>query len=369
MKDAVLKFLCLLSLCTLLFTCKTPKELLQKGEYEKVLNSLDSRAKIGKLSASEKDLFVKSLNGYLNTGKKKLESRFHSPEPNAWKEGVDLLDTYASKQEEYLAYRQILDKEVTEVDVDRWYVAFGEKLFAYHLNRYKAYLSDFESSGEQEDVKKAYYEVQDMMRYDDGTLNLDSMANECLALGHRSYKVEIINRSFENFNYSYFENDINLRNTDWASFTDSNSSEFQLVIALQEVGTYENIQSEGQRVYAEQVIVGYNTVTDTLGTREEPIYENVQAIVREVRYAYIVDAIAQVWVFQGAHDEPIYDRIFSRNGQDEVVQNYFLSGDTRALPSNIQLDNSNPQRYNFDFLMRDVLRDLADEVSFSVQRM
>lgn len=369
MKNSVLKLLCLSVLCAMIFTCKTPKELLQKGEYEKVLNSLDSKAKKGKLSASEKDLFVKSLNGYLNTGKKKLEARYMTPNPKDWQDGVELLNTYANKQEEYLAYRQILDKDVTEVDVDKWYVAFGEKLFAYHLDRYDGYMADFEATGEQEKIKKAYYEVENLMLYHDGRLNLDSMANECLELGHRSYKVEIINRSFENFNYSYFENDINLRDTDWATFTNSNSSEYQLVIALQEVNTYESNQSERQRTYSDRVIVGYNTISDSTGTREEPIYENVQAVVREVRYVYGVDAFAQVWIFEGNHDRPIYDRAFRRNAQDEQEQNFFLSGDRRALPNNLPIDNYNPQRYNFDFLMRDVLRDLADEVSFNVQRI
>lgn len=369
MKDSLIKILGTLLFFSMICSCKSPKELLQKGAYDKVLSSLESKAKKGKLSASDKDLFVKSLNGYLNTGKKQLESRFISNEAKDWQEGVDLLNTYAGRQEKYLAYRQILDKDVTAIDVDKWYVAFGEKLFVHHLNKYEIHMADFDQSGDRAHVRKAYYEVENLMDYDDGTLNLDSMSSLCLDLGHREFYVQINNRSFERFNFSYFENDVNLRNTDWASFTNNSSAEYQLIISLEEVYKDEVVESERQRTYTDRVIVGYNTVADTTGTREEPIYEQVQATVREVRYAYRVDAVAQVWIFEGDDQRPIYDRIFRRNDQDIQEQNFFQSGDRRALPSNLPTDNFNPQNYNFDYLVRDVLRDLGEEVSFAVRRL
>ena len=370
METSLFRILGFFLICSLLLNCKSPKELLQKGEYEKVLSSLESKAKKGKLSSSDKDLFVKSLNGYLNTGKKKLETNYRSNDPKDWQNGVELLNKFSNRQEKYLAYRQILDKDVTTIDVDKWFVAYGDKLFDYHHARYNEFMADFESRGDRKDVRKAFYEVESMMDYDDGSLNLDSLHALCLELGHREFYVEINNRSLERFNYSYFENDINLRNSDWASFTDDRRADFSLYITLQEVFTEEFVQSDRQRIYTDRVIVGYDAVVDSTGTRQEPIYQNVEATVREVVYVYRVNAVADVLGYEGNDTRSNYDRIFRVNEEDQQIQSFLISGDREAVPSNVPLGNTNQQRrYNYDFLIRDALRELAEEVSFSVQRL
>lgn len=366
-------FLLLLSftMLLLLFNCKSPKDLLKKGDYAKVLNSLDSKAKKKKLSTQEKDLFVKAFNGYLNQSKKDLELYLQSQKVQDWKKGVENLNKISTKQEEYLAYPQILDKDVTAIDIDRWFVAFSEKLYAHHWSNYLDITAEYKKTGERLLMRDAYKELYYLSDYDNGNVDLDSLSGICLELGHRSFYVELRNNSLEHFNYSYFENDINLHDDDWNSYDFRNRNvDFELILSLESVYPNEFIRNDGVRIYRERIIVGYNNVADSTGTRQEPIYEEVEAQVREIEYVYNVEVIASIEMYSREEGRNRYSRRISEREEEIETRAYLLSGDNRAVPPGLALDSGGQfNNYNWDYIIRDALRELAREVTFVVERI
>ena len=331
-----LKFLFIMLLGLTFVKCKSPKDLLSSGDYAKVINSLEGKAKKGKLSTSEKDIFVKACNGYLNNSKKDLELYLNSQNPEDWGKGVELLDELTAQQEQYLAYRQVLNKDVTAIDNDRWFVAFADKLYAHHWNNYQYINKEFDKTGNKLLMKDAYRELYSMSFYDNGTINIDSLINRSLELGHRKFNVEVVNRSFERFNFNYFENSIDLNSDEWNTYTfNATRADYNLFVTLEDVLTTEYLRSDRLRTYTDQVITGYNTVVDSTGTREEPIYQQVQAQVREVEYVYEANGSARIELFDIDNGKNEYSRPLNERLQDTNIRTFLISGDTRAIPPGV----------------------------------
>jgi len=122
-------------------------------------------------------------------------------------------------------------------------------------------------------------------------------------------------------------------------------------------------RSRDSRTFTEEIVTGYRTVTDSTGSRQEPVYSTVTGTV-----TMIVDVKRMEWEIQATLESRSNNcrrdnRRFSVF-RDSEIEIYQLSGDERAIPNRYK--NNFEENFESD---NDMSRYLIEEVYEEILRM
>ncbi len=370
-------FLALFSTTILLqLACKSTQKLYEDGKYERVFNSLASKASKAKLSSDEQSIFLRAIDDWTKDQSNNLNQLLETREPKDWKNGLAELKTIAELQDKFDSYPQIRTKDYAALDVPAFKEEFYLRLYDYHQYFFNDFFEKYDESGDKREVIQAYGELQEMHLYGGEQYYLDSLEAVCLALGHRNFVIDIDNRTVGNF-YEFntsFVNRIALYDDKWSTYHKSLAdSLIDYVIKIDLVDINEDRRDINRtQTYSREIVDGYETVTDTSGrTTQVPIYRTVTAQVDEVGHTFIVQTRAEVSVYNNVTRRRDYGETYIKEAYEEVLRNYLRSGDTQAVPSNVRLESgayTNFPNYDYGTLISRALEGMADDVEADIRR-
>lgn len=355
-----------ISAFVLLFSaCKSLDELYEAGDYQKAFNAALKRLDKKPADAEALRVLEKSLDELITT---KLEQFTRSSAGTTIDEWENALDVIA-EMDELLEESAVHLSEPYSEEQQQWWadaVELEEKLYLRYLASGKTRLEESLRKDDAALGQKAYYDFERANHYKrDGFPEAEGIADymaEALEAGTIYYKVSIddgfnirlgvnVDRAFGDLENagSLF---LNIEEVIVA-----NDGDCAISIQFGEFHTSTR-ETQERRSFDEQVIVDYQTQTDTAGNQTEvPIYDRVSGQVEIVTSTKTGQWEVDIDVTRYTNNCNIFGNHYERQAES-VVTYYRLSGDQRAIPDSYKGSNRDEHDRDED-LAEEILDDLV----------
>ncbi len=357
----------LLIISILFSNCKSVDKLYDQQKYEEVMNRLKSKAKKKGLDRSEWSMLLNASNNYLRESNDYVRRRIDSKDYSDWHDAKNRLDETTENVADII---KVKDSFREKLDINQFLgleQQLNQKLMDHYYDKYLEEEAKYFERYDRKHLIKAYSIADELLDFNADPLMVDSLQSFCIEEGHRSIFVETNCDAFDNhLCYSRFVNRINLVDNEWNSFVNRyNDADYHLIIGAEILNKSQNI-FESIRTYNEDVVTGYETETDSTGTKQKEIYTQVSAQVNEIKYERIVVGRAYYDLIDVRSGRNISGNNFTHTEQNDYYENIFVSGDQRAIPAGLILVCGRNDYYDFGTETEDVFQGLARSFYYSI---
>ena len=360
----------LLILIFALSACKSVDKLYDAGDYEQVLAKLDSKAKKNKLDRREKTLLIRSANKYFDLEQSKVLASSNSNSYKDWKNAKQKIKRLKKDEDKISNYPQVRSSDLKPTKLHELAESVDQKLFDYTLELYHEDIFEYHQTGDRGYAIRASKSVNDLGKYGASDAYMDSLYYEAVDLGHRFIAVDFDSDLFNSWEYrNNFQNEIDLRNDDFNTFTDrvGEETDYELNIAA-EISDKDESRRESYQDYSDKVVDYYETEIDTSTNKEikTPVYKTIEAEVKTVQYVWSVEGRG-IYEIYDVRNRRRFDRgSFSARVEEEGFLHFLESGDKDAVPSNIDLETFSFPNYDYEDLIEACFEELADQFDSNI---
>lgn len=343
--------------------CASPKKSFEKGDYEKSFSSALKKVKNRKATSSEKRILMESLRFIVSDNLTQIKLLERSKNPQELKEALNLINNTQSRITQVKKYTilefdddllELDDKEaeITEVLYDHFY-----KSGLYHLR-----LS--QTKNEKRLAQDAYLNFEEADKYR-RSRKLDSLKDVALENAIVNYRVHAsapfamsfeweIERVFKNI-----ENESSkFLNIEYDGF--SSDADCEIEVAFRDLEIIDDRRVTGRQDFEEEIVLRYESVTDTSGTRQVPVYGTVYASVTTVEYLKSAITDLYIDIDSNSRDCDLSGNSFSRR-IDAVIEENEISGDERAVPSRYRTNQTINDLPRDNQLVEDLVIEVYEE--------
>ena len=319
----------------LLLGCASPKKSFEKGNYEQAYKSSLKKVKSKKATRQDKEILYESLRNIISQNMDEINSLEQSNNPKELEKALKLVGKTQKKVTEAKRYTSLkFDENLLELDDKE--AELTQILFDHYFDSGLFRLKTGERNNDKFLIQDAYHDFRKAIKYQESE-KLDSLQAVALELGVIYINVDAsatfdigsdweIDRTFE---------DVESRSNKFLEVTYSSfpkDVDCEIAVRFRDLEVLLDDEITEQNDYEQRVIVDYETVSDTTGTREEPIYGTVYGSVLVRLYRKIAVADVDIDIRSNSNNCQLRETSFSRTLEAEV-EDITVSGDERAIPN------------------------------------
>lgn len=353
-------FTCFLGL---LLSCATPQKSFEKGNYKKAYATSLKKVKNRKANSSDKRILLESLRRIVEENMAFINANEHSDSPRDLKETLKMINSTQSKINEVKQYTKIeFDESLLELDDKE--AEITDVLYNHFFNGGLYLLKEAKNGGQKVSAQEAYARFVEAEEYRPSN-ELDSLKKVAVETGLMKYQVNAdapfamtfdweIDRVFgeiERESHLFLEVNYDRFGSD---------ADCQIEVEFRNLEIFETRNITNQMEFQEEVILRYETVTDTSGTREIPVRGTVYATLRVTEFTKSVITDVDIDIDSNSSDCNLRGNSFSRRF-DAVVQENEITGDERAVPSQYRRYESREDLPRDNELVEELIREVYGE--------
>jgi len=340
-------------------SCASPKKSFEKGDYEKSFSSSLKKVKSKKATSAEKRILMESLRLIVAENMNEIKNLEKSKDPRDLKYALRLIGDTQSKINQAKQYSKIqFDESLLELDDKE--AEISQVLFDHFYDNGLYHLKLAETKNRKQYAQEAFLDFEEAEKLQ-RSRKIDSLKNVALERGIVYYRVHAsapfagtfeweIERIFDRVG----NESSRFLNVEYDRF--GSDADCEIEVEFRNLDIREERRTTGRRDFQEEVILRYETVQDTSGTRQVPIYGTVYATVTTIEYSKSAFSDVYIDIDSNSPDCELSGTSFSRR-IDAVVEENEIVGDARAVPAQY----GNESR---DDLPRDnqLIEELVDEI-------
>ncbi len=347
----------------ILISCSSPKKSFEKGNYEKSFSSALKKVKNRKASSTEKRILMESLRNIVANNLAEIKLLEQSKNPKELKQALKLIDDTQKKINQVKRYTSIaFDEDLLELDDKE--AEITEVLFDHFYQNGLYHLQLSKSQNRKRPAQDAFLDFEEAEKYQQSR-KLDSLKNDALERAILNYRVHAsapfamsfeweIERIFENI-----ENESSqFVDVDYDRF--GSDADCEIEIEFRDLEIIEDRRITNRNDFEEEVVLRYESVTDTSGTRQVPIYGTVYASVTTIEYVKSAFTDVYIDVNSNSRDCELSGNSFSRR-IDAIVEENEISGDDRAVPARFRTNETRNDLPRDNQLIEDLVIEIYEE--------
>lgn len=347
-----------------LIGCRTPQKSLEKKNYDRAFKLALSKLKHNKAVEENKEILSAALDEIIKQKTieiKKLKS-FGTLE-KALKE-VQNLQVKINATDYYLL-EEISDKKDQFEQEEQYLKSEISKNF---MQDGLENLTIAENDMDKEKAKKAYYSFKKVKKYNSNIPKIDSLLQKSHQLGQKTYIVKA-NATFDIlYNWKIDHQFDNLENLGgkfikvyFEPIGEKTGTDCTIDVKFGSLCISES-ETKNKRMFTKTIVTGKEAVINSDGqTVKVEKTEEVSGEFITKKITKTADWVAQVNINAGTKNCSLFNRSFSEDVED-VIEEYILEGDERAVPNCYKSKNSNDKLMSDDDMADELIEELYSQI-------
>ncbi len=335
-------FFCLILSC--FFTsCLPPsvKKIYKEKDYHLVVSRLHVKAVQGKLNEVETNMLQHSIERILFSKNFDLTRKLHSESFSTLSSAFVSLDDVEKLQNSVRKYRQLDEKYLMLIDVDKWDRKFSDKLFVYHSKRFEESKDEFITTKNIRVLNNAHDQLDKMAYFKPEEVNLDSFKTVLEKYSKSKIKIKFSDNTDHTDELNYFQSIVKPQNTRLKAYGDFSNPDYTINIVL------DSVSHSCQAVKHDEGML----IKEYVDSDKASLNKSYEATVKNVTNKYKAAIKVKIEVIQNEKDELLDTKVIVRTKYNELDHQYFISGDSLAYYADPTTNKNSPEidQENYDY--------------------